>query len=540
MAAPDSRSPARRDADPLAADRLLFIVLGVAAAALALLFAGFGYGRDQGIYATVAGAMARGGAPYLDAWDFKPPAIFVVYGVARLFGSGMLAVRLVELAAYASLLPAFMRLSRHWVGSPRPGVLAAFVAFYAQFQLEYWDTAQPESFAGVAVAWALVCATRGEAAGARTARLRAAFGTGVAFAFAGLLKPHLGTGLAVSAWMLSRSARRAGDGVWAPVLACSAGAALTLLACASWLVAVGAWSATVETFAVFLPAYHALRFEWSKLPLFLLRSVWDTISGYTFYLPAGLLALASLPPLGPGERRALLHLGGVLVLQLAGVAYQGRFYPYHFGASLTLLSLPAAWGLWKLWERARVHRIGRIGAFAALGLLAIQAPPIPTYGAAEFWQRVGLRARLVVGAVDPRAENLLHTAGDVHYGANRMIARWIGTSTPPDSSLYVWGFEPMIYEMSARRPATRWIYNVPQRLDWEFRERARQELMDDLRAQRPAAIVLVEEDRRAGVTGSQEDSRAALEGFPELQELLSASYRLAYQLEDFEVHLRLE
>ena len=335
MDAADSRAPASRAPEAVRADRILFVALGLAAAAFAVLFAGFGYGRDQGIYATVAGAIARGGAPYLDAWDFKPPAIFLVYAFARLFGPGMLAVRLVELAAYASLLPAFMQLSRHWVGTRGPGALAAFVAFYAQFQLEYWDTGQPESFAGVATAWALVFAVRAESGDSGRARLRAALATGVAFAVAGLLKPHLGTGLAVSAAFLVAAARRDGRSPWAPLLACSAGAAAVLLAFALWLVAAGAGPATWDTFAVFLPAYHELRFEWARLPRFLLRSVWDLVSGYTFYLPAGLLALAVLPPLGPRERRALLHVGGVLALQLVGVAYQGRFYPYHFGASLT-------------------------------------------------------------------------------------------------------------------------------------------------------------------------------------------------------------
>src|SRR5262245_7445629 len=55
------------------------------------------YGRDQGIYATVADSMLRGGMPYRDAWDFKPPGIFVVYAATRaVFGSGQWAIRLVE------------------------------------------------------------------------------------------------------------------------------------------------------------------------------------------------------------------------------------------------------------------------------------------------------------------------------------------------------------------------------------------------------------------------------------------------------------
>lgn len=533
-----SGSPAQHEYDSSGADRLLFALLGAAALAGCVLFFGYEYGRDQGIYATVAGAIARGGAPYLDAWDFKPPGIFVVYAAARgAFGPGMQSVRLLELAVYASLLPAFMLLSRRWLGDAKPGVLAAFVAFYAQFQLEYWDTAQPESFAGVAVVWALVFAVRAEDAVRAGDRLRASFAAGLLYAIAGLFKPHLGAGLAVSAWMVCCAAGRRGASPWAAFIACSAGAALGLSICAAWLMAAGAGPATLETFAVFLPAYHALHFEWARLPVFAARTLRDVALGYTALLPGGLLALAALPPLGARERRALLHLGGVLALQLLGVAYQGRFYPYHFAASLTLLALPAGWGLWKGWLRARVAWPGAVAAGVALALLAWPAPQIPSYGAVEFWQRVGLRGRLLFGAVDPRAVNLLHTAGDVHYGANRRVADWLATSTAPDAPIYVWGFEPMLYEMSGRRPASRWIHNVPQRLEWTQRARARSELMQDLERQPPAAVILVKNDVRAGVTGSRRDSLTELQGFGELQAWLADGYRRAYRIEDFEVYL---
>ncbi|MBW2267353.1 MAG: hypothetical protein JRH16_02160 [Deltaproteobacteria bacterium] len=521
------------------ADRLLFVLLGVAACAGCVLLFGYEYGRDQGIYATVAAAMARGGAPYLDAWDFKPPGIFVVYAAARgVFGPGMGAVRLLEMAVYASQLPAFMSLSRHWLGDPRPGVLAAFVAFYAQLQLEYWDTAQPESFAGAAVVWALVCAVRAEDAASAAVRLRACLAAGLLYAAAGLFKPHLGVGLAVSAWVICSAARRRGASPWAPLLACSAGAVLGLLACAAWLMAAGAGPATLETFAVFLPAYHALRFELARLPTFAVRAFFDAAFGYTALLPAGLLALALLPPLSTRERRSLGHLGGVLVLQLLGVAYQGRFYPYHFAASLTLLALPAGWGLWKVWLRARPAPLGVAAGLLALALLAWPAPEIPSYGAAGFWQRVGLRGRMLAGAVDPRAVNLLHTAGDVHYGANRRVADWLATRTDPDAPIYVWGFEPMLYEMAGRRPASRWIYNVPQRLEWSHRERARAELMQDLEGQPPAAVVLLRNDVRAGVTGSLRDSATELGSFGELSAWLADGYEKAFSIEDLEVYLR--
>lgn len=521
-----------------AADVVFLVALGVVSlAGLALLIA-YGYGRDQGIYAVVAGAITGGGAPYLDAWDFKPPAIFGVYAAARaLLGPGIVAVRVVEAAAYASLFPAFAILARRVLGDARPGVLAAAVAVFGQVQLEYWDTAQPENFGGVAVVWALVLAVRAEAV-VGSPRQWSQLGAGALYALAGLFKPHLGAGILVSAALAVRGARKAGAPVAPPLLAYASGGAMVVGATVLWLVAAGAWPATLETFLRFVPSYHALRFEWAAFPIDVLRTLAQALFGFTAFLPAGIALLLVLPPLAPRERVVALHAAGIVLIQLAGVASQSRFYPYHFAASLLLLSLPAGWGLWKGWLRARQGPLG-IGIALVLAVaLAWKAPSIPTYGGLAYWERAWLRAGLFAGRVDPRVENLLHTAGDVHYGANRGAARWIATRTPPDSTLYVWGFEPMLYAMANRRPASRWIYNVPQRLDWEHRDRARAELLGELRRSPPAAIVVVQGDVREGVTGSERDSRSELETFPELGRLLDEGYEPAWTGEDLTILLR--
>ena len=516
------------------------LLLGVAVLLLAglVLLLGYGYGRDQGIYAVVARAIAGGGAPYLDAWDFKPPAIFGVYAAAHaLFGPGIEAVRGVEALVYLSLVPAFMLLSDRVLGDSRPGLLAAAIALFAQLQLEYWDTAQPESFGGVAVVWALFLAVRAEdVAGA--ARGRARLGAGALYAVAGLFKPHLGAGILVSAALAARGARRSGAAAWPPLLVYAAGAALVIAVAAAWLAAAGAWSATLETFLVFLPSYHSLRFELLALPVDTLRTLRDALLGFTAFVPVGLLLLVVLPPLASRERGVALHVAGVVLFQLAGVASQARFYPYHFAASLTLLALPAGWGLWKGWLRARHSPLGVVAALTAAILLAWKTPAVPAYGGLGFWERARLRGALLAGGADAGVENLLHTAGDVHYGANRGAANWIATRTPPDSALYVWGFEPMLYAMADRRPASRWIYNVPQRLAWEHRDRVRRELLADLRREKPAAIVVLQRDVREGVTGNDRDSRAELEAFPELGQLLDEAYAPGTTGEDLTILLR--
>jgi hypothetical protein len=506
------------------ADLALLWLAGTALVSGLVLMLGFGFGRDQGIYAVVGEAVTRGSLPYRDAWDFKPPAIFLVYALARaLGGPGMLPVRMLEVLALASLVPAFAALSRRCLGDARPGLVAAAVAGFAQLQLEFWDTAQPETFGGVAAAWALAVAAE------REGRARW-FGAGVLYGVAGLFKPHLGAGLLVTAAFAGRAARGRGASAFAPLGWLAAGAALPLAGVGAWL--APAWRETAEVFGAFVPAYHALRFEWAELPAFLVRAFFRGCFGFTAYLPAGLALLALLGPRTGPEARTALHALALVAIQLVGVALQGRFYAYHFGASLSLLALPAGWGLWQGWLRLRDTPLRAALAFALLGALALPAPEIFSYTGLGFWQRVGLRASAALGHDAKRAAIRLHVSGDVHPAADLRVAHWLATSTPPEASVYVWGFEPVIYELSGRRPASRYIYNVPQRLDWSGYAAAREGLLDDLRRERPAAIVVVARDKLTGVCGGDADSWTELEDWSELRDLLARNYRAAERFED--------
>ena len=62
---------------------MLMGAMSVAIIYLLLILITFKYGRDQGIYAVVGEAILSGGAPYSDAWDFKPPFIFFAYAAAK-------------------------------------------------------------------------------------------------------------------------------------------------------------------------------------------------------------------------------------------------------------------------------------------------------------------------------------------------------------------------------------------------------------------------------------------------------------------------
>lgn len=504
---------------------------------------GFRYGRDQGIYAVVGDAVLRGGAPYREAWDFKPPGIFFVYALARgVFGASEHAVRALEALGYASIVGAFVILSRRLIGSWQAGILAGLVAVGTHGQLEFWHTGQPESFGAVAIAWALVCATY-EPAGpdARRRELAAWAGAGALYAAASLLKPPLGGGFLVSLLVVllrlwRREEREARLRAAAAALgAFCAGGAAVVGGVLLYFAAKGALGDLHETLFVFTPNYTKLGFrpDWFWGLVYLAFEQWST--AYSAFVSAGLLLFLAMRPLSGGERPGAAHVAGVIAFQLVGIGLQAKFFPYHYGAALPLGSLLAGWGFWKLWLWAREGAPKLIVALAfayILGDARGATRDLPD----TFWTRCKLR---VIAAFVPEKrqgiEDHLHTVADVDAGSNRRVAEWLRLHTRDASTVFVWGFEPEIYDLSRRRPASRYIYNVAQRVSWAHD--SRKLLMDELQASKPEAIVVEHRDVFAHVTGNNLDSADSIKNFPEFGSFLRDNYLFASSIDDFDLYV---
>jgi hypothetical protein len=137
---------------------------------------------------------------------------------------------------------------------------------------------------------------------------------------------------------------------------------------------------------------------------------------------------------------------------------------------------------------------------------------------------------------DQAALDKLASVADVNAASNREVADYLRAHTAADRKVFVWGFEPVIYDMADRTPATRYLYDVPQRVAWA-KDHERDVLMHDLEAGRPAAIVVEHRDVFPRVPGDAIDSADTLRDFWGLGDLLARKYQLATKIEDFDVYL---
>lgn len=541
-------------------DRVLLTLVGLFTLYLLLQLVLFQYGRDQGIYAVVGDAMRKGLAPYRDAWDFKPPGIFLIYAVARSISSSMHSVRVLEALGLGSMVGAFCILSRRFVGDPRPGLLGGLFAVLTHVQLEFWHTGQPESFGVVALSWALVCATRpassveAASSAASPAMLASWAATGALYVCGALLKPPLGGGFVVSLLFVARSrwldtpedaplaarARRLIE----PAVAMAVGALVPLVLTYAYFASKGAWGDLYQTLFVFTPNYTKIGFGKEGIQAqWVIWFMFQAIEQWTFHFSAfnalGIALMLGMPRLSKREIEGAAHIFGVVLFLLLGVALQAKFFPYHFGAALPFAGLLAGWGYWKLWTRARQSLLGVVGV--ALMVFVLHNARTATRDVANgFWERCMMRNLAVFDpSIRQETNDILHTVADVNAGANRKVAEFITSHTRPGAPVFVWGFEPAIYVLANRPPSSRFNYDVPQRVEWE-REASRTTLMADLRKAPPAVLVVEHHDVFPMVTGNNLDSADSLRGFPEMSAFIQDGYQIAESIEDFDIYLPIQ
>jgi 4-amino-4-deoxy-L-arabinose transferase-like glycosyltransferase len=509
--------------------------------ASALLTLTFSFGRDQGIYALVGEGILRGEAPYKALWDFKPPGIFFVHALAQgLFGKNMMAPRLLEALALLADVALMRRISAGLFESRTVGLLGAAVMALIHAEMDFWHTGQPETFGAFFTLLGLALTLE------PTPRRRLfALLVGVTFGCAALLKPPLGGGALVCGAYLVQRERTRGKAPFAalgPLAWLTLGGLLPVVACLIWFAAKGALSDLYWTLFEFTPGYTKISWEGRRPSDMLYHAIEEAFFKFSALGAAGVIAAVSMTPLSQREREGLLLTLGVIAMHVTGIAMQGKFFAYHYGATLPLIALLAGLGLYKLWRRCLGGGVGAILAYFAFVAVAVPmryaVRDLPQFFAERSWIRLEYLLRMAPYRSREAMDQELSYVADYSLAADRRVALEVRARTRPADRVFVWGFEPVIFWLADRRPASRFIYNVAQRSPWEV-EHARRELMSDLRKTPPALVVVQSRDVFSFVTGNNLDSRDSLPGFPELDALLERNYAFATRVEDFDLYTRL-
>lgn len=492
----------------------------------------FPLGRDQAIIARVAQTLLDGGWPYVDAWDHKGPAAYLLYApFLAVLGPPEVALYRADLLLLALVFLAYRALGRR-LALPLSAPLALLILVLC-VRNGHWTLAQPDTWIGylsVGVAALLLSRAGLSPVGLATAGLAIGFATMVKPIFAGLL-------VLPAAALLTAPAELRRVRAAAMVLL---GLLAAIAAVASPFLLAGHAGALWEAYVAFNLGGHMTR-TW--------QDAWEWLSRFfgTLAVPRmhlGMTAILIAAALGFREqlrrrRREAVVLGAGWLVALVGVAVQGKAFPYHFMAvhGFTAI-LAAAFVAARIEAMAEALREGcdratlrRHAAITGLLLGGLYAAILPHAGrTAEWWaMQTGAMSR------DDYDQRLC----EIDYCEPRLrgLGAVLRDFSAPDEPIFVWGFDSAVYLFAQRPAASRFGFSYPLIGGTpEWRARARAELMETLRA-RPPKLIVVQTNDYIRIMASRPSS-AHLAEFPELAAMLAERYGRSLDLGDFQVHRR--
>jgi len=503
-------------------------------------------GADQDLYAYVGQEILRGGLPYVDAWDQKPPGIHYVYAALFAIWPHESVINAADLAAAVAAAWLLLLIERRLAGGP--GLVAPIVflllgnpAFSRLGGIRI--RAQCETFIAVAVAGAIVLLwqrVHGSAPAAAWRSRGAAIGAGVLLGVAFTLKYNAGVfavslAAAAAVWRLQR---RATDPAW-----CRLAAADT-----AWM-ALGSWIPIAVLIGGLSLAGAGVDL-WHATLTYNLR-----YSGETYGGAADLVRYALTFPIQQARVDGLWLLGGagcaVLLTRLRhGAAWValawvaaacfsivingGRGLPQYFVQANPALALAAGLGARAVWAVARPRWV-RIALVLVAGLALSRVVQV-TKAMDYTWSD----ARHMAGLV-PREAYLVRFGGqrvtDKHApAALRRLAAYLREHSAADDPVLVFGFSQGALVQARRRSATRFFWSRPLVvgfLDGQPGYGAAG-LIGDLRRRPPAVVALQRQDWQLEGT----DSAGYFNTQPSLSAWLHAGYTRQPDLPPYELWVR--
>lgn len=510
----------------LAPSRLVSLVAVALLASWLLASLSFPPGRDQGVFLWIGDVVRAGGAPYRDAWETKGPFAFAVAGLARtLFGDSTWGLRLVDagfvvitVASTVALLPR----TRREIAAPIT-LLALAVLFT---RLDWWNSAQPETWATACMAIALLLVSRTTGSGAmHPAVLMAA---GAMIGAAALVKPFFGAFLVVPAVYLRLDSRR----TWLRgTMLLLAGVLLSVAAALAWIGSYGegALAALLDTHVLFNASAYAATgsMSWGER----IARVAGRLLAPPM-LPVSVLAGVALScgwrrrrelrddTAGRLESPLLWSTACWAALAIGWLIVQGKLWDYQWTPLFPPIAILGGLGIRTIWPpddpQSRVGRWQRLAATVSLALLLSGTLPAIRV--------VGAWFRDTILSPDPARWQRHFGAYDLDHGTYPVVARRLRDRVPEQGSALVWGMEPVVYALSGRRPKTRYGVSIPLVLggDSPMRRAARSRFLGDLAASPPDAIVVLSRDRNQLIPW---DSDVLLRGFPAFAAYVSAGYQ---------------
>ncbi len=400
--------------------------------------------RDEGEYAYIAQQMLRGSVPYLDAFDQKPPGVFVAYAIAFVaFGESIEVIHLFSYLWTAGVALLLFLIVRRLAGELSAAFATLAFAVSSSDPNLLGAAANTEHFMllpMLASAWFLLRSIERDTwlLWLVTGALGGAACWFKQVAVANAL--FLATYAAIAMW------RKTGSPIAAvrPLVGLLAGAVVVSIPVFAVFAWAGAWNPFLDSvffhnfdYAQQVPISQALE----SLSAAVARQAPSQIVLW-------LLAGSSLFCFRSVGTSAWTFLFGWQLACFVGVSFGFYFRPHYFLQQLPSLCALAAISAGRAVAWGMTHRskpLGWIGVALMCALLVV--PVVSANRHVLFADDLAMRSRSIYGD-NPFPESL-------------EIAKYIERTSRPEETIYILGSEPQIFFYANRRSATRYIFFYP-------------------------------------------------------------------------------
>jgi hypothetical protein len=426
---------------------------------------------DPAVFVHVASQLRLGDTLYVDAWDHKPPGIYLLYAL----GQGLLPVLdpwmvawLLSVVATTGVGLLVAAVARRLNVAPGVALLAGLAAVAAMSQyLLALGGGLTEPVALMPLCGAFLLALR---QGGLWRHMTA----GALLAVTLLVAIPLLPGVIAVVWLATRTGgARALAGM-------AVGAAAPAVVTAAWLGASGALLAAVDAVVGYSAAYR-LTNDASGWVLSAPVITWTVLALLVLVVPASLGLLVALRN-GALRRGVAMAAAAWIVLSIALFVYQGRFFAHYAIPMAVPLAVLGAIGFERLAALAGRTR-GPLGPAVAYGPMIL-----------------ALLISVAAGLAGGRME-WLPVARD-HERSER-VATAIRDLTAEDEPIWIWGNEPQLYLEASRQSATAYPYLYPLVTPGYTTPAMVEAAATSLRADSPRVIVDAG-SRAPGVVGFQQ------------------------------------
>jgi 4-amino-4-deoxy-L-arabinose transferase-like glycosyltransferase len=507
------------------------------------------FGRDQGIFATIASGLLEGKIPYRDLWDHKPPAIYFVYALAfKLLGSEMRSIPLFDgFYTILSLLLLF-KLAKDLFGR-KSAYLAIFLFTILSsgiFFLGWWGRGQPEVFILLPLLGMIHFLKPVELKEKPSFSLvLAGILGGIAFSFKSTIFPLLflfSFLLLFEGGMGSKGIRK---GI-IKILLFFLGVIIALLPFVIFFSINRVLNDAIYSNVTFNLTTH-INHPFNLAFLHKLKGNFKNIGGEIplLWLTVLILALYGLFRIAKDEKEKRLLLIVWSIGTLLSICIGWWLFYYHFIILIPPLTLIASYGFFQLLDRissqgSRMHQITkRLLYFFFIPLFSLEflyayfnyygnTEIIPALIGVEKVSREDIYSRFKVQEFPIE---------DFSFCDDYRLSRYLKSHTQKGEKIFIWGWESLVYFLSEREPASRFIFIYPLiQSEYDTRNNLQKILLVELKNERPHYFVVTKKDQnpidRIG-------SEKRLSSFPEIEELLKRNYLKEKETERFTIYRRI-